>query len=113
VDGRSVLEDKNIDAIFDTGVLSIIGDSRRVKQFYAALEPFGAKSAFELGDGIYTGTWSSWWFCRPAAVQCLIFLSQSLATLVLPSRFMLEARKSRFPLKYLKSLPYLKALILV
>ena len=54
-----MLEDKNIDAIFDTGVLSIVCDSRRVEQFYAALEPFGAKRAFEPGDGIYTGTWSS------------------------------------------------------
>ena len=63
MDGRSVLHDKNIDAIFDTGILSIVGDSRRIKQFYAALEPFGAKSAPEIGDGVYTGTWF-YWFCR-------------------------------------------------
>lgn len=54
VDGRSVLEDKNIDAIFDTGITWIVGDSERIKQFYAALEPFGAKHAPEYGNGIYT-----------------------------------------------------------
>lgn len=57
--GRSVLEDKNIDAIFDTGITWIVGDSGRIEQFYAALEPYGAKHAPEYGDGIYTSTWSS------------------------------------------------------
>jgi hypothetical protein len=54
-----VLEDKNIEAIFDTGIAWIVGDSNRIKQFYAALEPFGAKHAPEYGPGIYTSTWSS------------------------------------------------------
>jgi len=54
VDGRSVLEDKNIDAIFDTGITWIVGDSDRIAQFYAALEPSGARHAPEYGDGIYT-----------------------------------------------------------
>jgi hypothetical protein len=58
VDGRSVLEDKNIDAIFDTGITWIVGDSDRIEQFYAALEPYGAQHAPEYGDGIYTSTWS-------------------------------------------------------
>lgn len=54
-----MLEDKNIDAIFDTGISWIVGDSDRIAQFYAALEPYGAKHAPEYGDGIYSSMWSS------------------------------------------------------
>ncbi len=53
-----MLEDKHIDAIFDTGALPIIGDPDRIEQFYAALEPSGAKPA-PGGIGIYTSAWSS------------------------------------------------------
>jgi hypothetical protein len=54
VDGRPVVEGKHIDAIFDTGSTCIIGDSDRVKKLYAALEPYGALSAPEWGEGAYT-----------------------------------------------------------
>ncbi|KAF8501658.1 aspartic peptidase domain-containing protein [Russula emetica] len=53
VDECSVLEDKIIDAVFDTSITQIIGDPD-IEQFYAALEPSGAKPAPEYGDGIYT-----------------------------------------------------------
>lgn len=56
MDGRPVLEDERIDAIFDTGITWIVGDSNRIGQFYAALEPFGAQQG---PSGLYTSTYSS------------------------------------------------------
>jgi len=46
------------EAIFDTGTTLIIGDPDGISVFYAALLPFGALPAPELGDGIYTSTWA-------------------------------------------------------
>lgn len=51
-----MLEDKNVDAIFDSGITWIVGDPDRIQQFYVALEPSGARHAPEVGDGIYTST---------------------------------------------------------
>jgi len=80
------------------GILSIVGDSRHIEQFCAALGPSGAKGAPELDDGVYTSSWSTSQtksqtlvvlLTSRCTVQCLIFLSQSLTTLALPSsRFM-------------------------
>lgn len=54
MDGRSVLDGESIDAIFDTGITWIVGDSDRIGQLYAALEPFGAQQG---PSGLYTSTW--------------------------------------------------------
>ena len=46
-------------AIFDTGTTLIIGDPSNVALLYEALAEFGAESAPDLGDGMYSSTWAS------------------------------------------------------
>ncbi len=105
VEGRSVLEDENIDAIFDTGITQIIGDPGRIKQFYVVLEPSGAKVAPEYGDVNYTRL-SGPVVLLTAAVQCLI-LSCNFST---PISVYVGRREVEVPLMSLTSVPYLKAL---
>ena len=67
------------EAIFDTGSSLIIGDPNGVQKFASKI---GATSAPEIGDGFYTSTSSS---SAGQQSHILIFVSQYLATLALPS----------------------------
>jgi hypothetical protein len=49
----------NTQTIFDTGTTQIVGDPKGIEQFYNLLKPYGAKSAPQYGDGIYTSTSAS------------------------------------------------------
>ena len=96
-------------AIFDTGTTLIVGDTAGIERFYAPLVVYGAMPAPQYGAGIYTSKWAS--SVADQTPYNVFSLSQSLATSILPSPFMLEGRKSRFPLSHLTMALYPKALI--
>ena len=98
------------DAIYDTGTTQIVGDPVGIQQLYAPLLAFGAMPAPQEGEGIYTSTWISSVADHPPH-NVLISQLQFLATSMSPSLFMLEGRKSRFPLKHLTLAPYLPVLL--
>ena len=108
-----VLGLKNVDAIFDTGTTLILGDPAGIKDFFAPLELFYGAEEVPNSPGYYSSTWAT-----PAADQMLqqyliiylFLISQSHATSILPSPFMLEGRKSKSPLIHLTSGPYPVAL---
>ena len=77
VNGELVINEP--EAIFDTGSSLIIGDPNGVQKFASKI---GATSAPEIGDGFYTSTSSS---SAGQQSHILIFVSQYLATLALPS----------------------------
>jgi hypothetical protein len=84
-------------AIYDTGTTQFVGDPDSIKRFFEPLELFyGAQYAPQYGAGIYTSTSTSLvlLLIRP---HNTFYLSQSHATLTLPSPFLLKGRKSRFP----------------
>src|SRR6266852_2870208 len=89
----------------------IIGDPVGIQEFFALLLPFGAM-AMDNSPGYYTSTWATLAAYQPSQQYLnFLLLSQSHATSIPPSPFMLEERRSRFPLIRLISGPYLMALI--
>ena len=82
VSGTSVVGDQP--AIFDTGTTDIIGDPDGIAALFEAID--GAQPAPELGEGLYTSTFSG------ATDQSTRFhipsISQSLAHSTLPSLLM-------------------------
>jgi hypothetical protein len=111
VNKSPVLGLNDIDAIFDTGTTLIIGDPAGIMDFFAPLVlSFGAEPVPKF-PGYYSSTWANLAADQPSQ-QYLNFLliSQSHATSILPSPFMLEGRKSRFPVIRLSSGPYPMAL---
>ena len=106
VEGLTVEAVGLTEVIFDTGTGMIIGDPIGIERLYNPLHFYGARSA---GDGTYISAWAS--RAVDQTSQTLICLSQYLATLVLPSSYILAGRNSRFPLIHLTLVLYLKALI--
>jgi hypothetical protein len=105
-----VLGLKNVNAIFDTGTTLILGDPAGIMDFFAPLQLSSGAEEVPDSPGYYSSTWAN-----PAAGQAsqqyliiiiIIYISQSHATSILPSPFMLEGRKSKFPLIRLTSGPY-------
>jgi hypothetical protein len=93
----------------------IIGDPAGIRDFFAPLElSYGAKPlpnspGSSSDSGYYTSTWANL-ADQPSQQYFIFYISQSHATLLLPSPFMLERRKSRSPLIRLTSGPYPMAL---
>ena len=101
-----VLGLKKVDAIFDTGTTLILGDPAGIMDFFAPLKLFSGAEEVPNSPGYYSSTWANPADQGSQQYLIIFFISQSHATSILPSPFMLEGRKSKFPLIRLTSGPY-------